>query len=416
MVLRRMPGAMKDAAVSNSVTSISLDAQAELIAMVKDAGVTVPGVLAVLKPGDDMGEGFVMEQIAGETLPHKILGQPQFSKAESVMARQCSRELAAIHSVATHNLPTEVEARQAGDLLAEQEATYREIGGEIPVFDWAFNELERTLPPTAAPQLVHGDFRMGNLMIDENGISAVLDWELAHLGDPLEDLAYLCTPSWRFGHYDKHVGGFAPLDEFLTEYETASGNAVDPARFHWWLLYNTLWWGVTCLRMGNSWREGTARSLERTIIGRRVSEVEIDLLLLMGRSDDRLDWEEPALLPTSGEIDYAEVLVALGEWSTGVIDQSKGHARFEARVARNAAGMAQRHAAWGTLFANRQSDRLTALGMDNATLCKRLRRGSADPHSNPLWQHLRLMALERLAIDQPKYAGLTAARKRWSIA
>lgn len=422
MVLRRLPDGMADRGDDEAaITAISLAAQAKLIAIAEQAGVTAPRVLGVLGDEDALGTGFVMARAEGETLPHKILGNSDFAEAEAGLSRACARELTLIHALPRDGLPGDIQTVTERQLLDQQEAAYREVDGAIPIFDHAFGWLERHLPPPAEPKLVHGDFRMGNLMIDSDGISAVLDWELAHFGDPLEDLAYLCTPSWRFGHYEKEAGGFDSAENLIAAYEAASGTTVDRARFDWWLVYNTLWWGVACLRMGHSYRDGSAHTLERTIIGRRVSEVEIDLVLqfeAMRDTESRpIEWAEPPLLPETGEVAYAEILNALIEWDREkVMPSLEGHPLFEARVANNALGIAQRAAAWGGIFAARQAQRLDALDIDHGALCKALRGGHRDLADDDLFDHLRLSALERLSIDQPKYGGLRVAKTRWRIA
>jgi hypothetical protein len=265
--------------------------------------------------------------------------------------------------------------------------------------------------------VLHGDFRMGNLVIDAEGIAAVLDWELAHLGDPAQDLAYLCTPSWRFGHYDKPVGGFATIEELLDAYARESGHVIEPARLHWWLVFSTLWWGMVCLAMGQMWRCGAERALERAVIGRRVSEVEVDLMLLFDQGAPAdLRWSTPPASAATGEIGYEELLQASGEWlNASVLPASAGHARFEARVAANALGITQRHAAWGAGFAREAAARLASLGHDEGSLCRALREGATGPADAAVWRHLRLRALERLAIDQPHYTGLRVARTRWLV-
>lgn len=419
MVLRRLPAGMDERGEeAGSVAAISLATQADLIELARRRGVTAPELLARLEEPDGLGKGFVMARAKGETLPHRILGNPDFAAAEARLAGQCAAELAAIHAIPISEAPADVRAIDAATLLAEQERAYREIGGAIPIYEYAFRWLAEAVPASAEPRLLHGDFRMGNLVIAREGISAVLDWELAHIGDPIEDLAYLCTPSWRFGHYEKEAGGFAGADDLIAAYEKASGARVDRDRFDWWLVYNTLWWGIACLRMGHSYRDGSARTLERTIIGRRASEVEIDLLLLfepMRDGDSRaLRWTEPALLPEQGEVGYAEILDALIEWNRDkIMPGQKSHALFEARVANNALGIAQRAAAWAARFANSSASRLDGLDRSHAGLCAALRDGMADIEDSQIWDHLRLSALERLAIDQPKYAGLCAAREKW---
>ncbi|NNC72895.1 MAG: phosphotransferase family protein [Sphingomonadaceae bacterium] len=419
MVLRRLPEEMAErGGDADPLTAISLETQAELIELARGRGVTAPEVLAVIEERNDFCKGFVMVRAVGETLPHKILGNPDFASAEARLTEQCARELAAIHAIDPADLPGEIKQVTPEMLLAEQEQSYREVEAAIPIYDYAFHWLESEIPTPAEPKLLHADYRMGNLMIDADGISAVLDWELAHLGDPMEDLSYICTPSWRFGHYEKTAGGFDSAENLIAAYEKASGSSVERSRFDWWLLYNTLWWGIACLRMGHSYRDGTAHTLERTIIGRRASEVEIDLLLqfeAMRKAENRaLDWAEPPLLPDSGEVGYAEIVNALIEWNKEkVMPGTEGHALFEARVANNALGIMQRQAAWGQKRQDAASERLAAIGTTHINLCAALRAGERDLDDDDLWNHLRLTALDRLSIDQPKYGGFRVAKERW---
>ncbi|GAB5488726.1 MAG: hypothetical protein Pars2KO_22960 [Parasphingorhabdus sp.] len=420
IVLRRLPDGIADnEAEAATVAAISLDAQADLIELARKAKVTAPEVLSKLKPEDGIGQGFLMARAVGETLPHKILGNPEFETAVGRLTEQCAAELSAIHAIDIATLPNEIQSVSAAGLLALQEQAYRDLKVEIPAYDYAFHWLEQNIPQLEDPKLLHADFRMGNLMIDRSGISAVLDWELAHLGDPMEDLTYLCTPSWRFGHYEKEAGGFDSAQNLINAYENASGTKIDEERFNWWLIYNTLWWGVACLRMGHSYRDGTVHVLERTIIGRRASEVEIDLLLQFGkmRSTENLElaWEQPALLPDDGEVEYSEILNALIEWNKEkVMPDTNGHALFEARVANNALGIAQRYSAWGLIYSERSTKRLANIGVSTSQLCAALRNGDKGIDDPVIWDHLRLTALERLSVDQPKYAGLRVALEKWS--
>ncbi|MFC4291430.1 phosphotransferase family protein [Sphingorhabdus arenilitoris] len=421
MVLRRLPeGLVSEQEDTAAISAISLDAQADLIEIARNAGVRAPQVLARLTDEDGMGQGFMMARVAGETLPQKILGNPDYAVAVSRLTSQCAHELAAIHAISIDLLPAEIQSIDTPDLLSFQEEAYRALQAAIPAYDYAFRWLEDNIPQAQEPKLLHADFRMGNFMIDKQGIGAVLDWELAHLGDPMQDLAYLCTPSWRFGYYDKEAGGFDSADNMIAAYEKASSTTVDRNRFNWWLVYNTLWWGVTCLRMGHSYRDGTVPILERTIIGRRASESEIDLLLQfehMGLAQGApVPFKTPPLLPEHGEVEYAEILNALIEWNKDkVMPSAKGHALFEARVANNALGIAQRHAAWGQQYAEQSGARLASMGISADAFCCALRGGSTAITDPEVWDHMRLTALERLSIDQPKYAGLKVALEKWTI-
>ena len=420
IVLRRLPDGIEgNAEEAATVSAISLDTQADLIEIAHKAGVTAPEVLGKLSSADGLGQGFLMAKAEGETLPHKILGNPDFAHAVSKLTDQCAKELAAIHAIEPTSLPQDIQPASAADLLEQQEQAYRDLRATIPAYDFAFHWLEANVPPPQEPKLLHADFRMGNLMIDQNGISAVLDWELAHLGDPMEDLTYLCTPSWRFGHYDKEAGGFDSAENLISAYEQATGHPVDRDRFNWWLIYNTLWWGVACLRMGHSYRDGTVHVLERTIIGRRASEVEIDLLLLFEQMNlvngPPVSFTQPTLLPEDGEVGYEEVLHALIEWNKEkIMPEANGHALFESRVANNALGIAQRNAAWSQTFAQNRRHRLAILGVSTSEFCAALRSGTKEINDPAVWDHLRMSALERISIDQPKYAGLHVGLKKWS--
>lgn len=417
-VLRRLPsGISRD---DEGLRGITLAMQADVIDLAVQAGVTAPIVRGRLLPEHGLGEGFIMERAEGETLPHKILGNPDFIEAEKLLTSECARELAKIHKMDASNLASPLEYFEPAQLIQLQKDKYDEIGGAIPIYEFAFHWLFENAPDSSAKRPVHGDFRMGNLMIMPEGLSAVLDWELTRLGDPVQDLAYLCTPSWRFGHYEKVAGGFDTADNFLSAYSAETGEEVDPERFGFWLVYSTLWWGVACMVMGEIWRSGGDRSLERTVIGRRVSEVEIDLALqfediLSSELCTSLNWTPPGEASSRGETGYGEVLTALSEWNTETVQpELTGHDKFQSRVAGNALGIIQRQQQWSSHFSAASERRLAHLGYDHGQLCTALSEGVLDITTPGLWDHLRLSALERLSIDQPKYAGLKVALKKWS--
>jgi aminoglycoside phosphotransferase (APT) family kinase protein len=258
-----------------------LDAEAVLMQLAFDAGVPSPKVLHVFRPDDDLGTGFIMQRVAGETIPRKILRDDEFADARPKLARQCGEILVGIHGLPAASLP-QLRRMNAAAEIAELQ---REIDGfdwPRPVFQLALRWLRDNDPgPSERVTLVHGDFRHGNLMIGRDGVRAVLDWELAHLGDPMEDLGWICVNSWRFGVIDKPVGGFGVYEELFSGYEAASGIAVDVARVKFWEVMGTLRWGVMCVGMMQRFRLGPDHSMERAMIGRRSSETEIDLLRLL---------------------------------------------------------------------------------------------------------------------------------------
>lgn len=250
-----------------------------------DGGIPVARVLLILDEADRIGEGYVSVLLEGETLGQRIVHSARFERARMRMAQQCGEILAGIHRLAPTGMPP-LPLRQAAESVKLLGLTHRSYGQSIPVFELAIQWLEDHLPPQGEVRLVHGDFRTGNLLVGEEGIVAVLDWEMAHLGDPMEDLGWLCVNSWRFGRIDRPVGGFGDRAALYQAYERASGVAVDPERVRFWQIFGSLQWGVVCQWFAFQAVSGELESLERAAIGRRMSETQIDLLDLLERKDD----------------------------------------------------------------------------------------------------------------------------------
>jgi aminoglycoside phosphotransferase (APT) family kinase protein len=217
-----------------------------------------------------------MERLEGETIPRRILRDDAYADARPRLAAQCGALLAALHRVPPDVVP---------DLeQTDQVAQYREVldlsGEAHPAFELAFRWLEANRPALGDPAIVHGDFRNGNLIIGADGVRAVLDWELVHVGDPMEDLGWLCVKAWRFGS-PLPVGGFGTYDQLIEAYEAAGGRAVDREVLRWWEVLGTLKWGIMCIMQAMSHTSGAVRSVELAAIGRRVCENELDLLDLL---------------------------------------------------------------------------------------------------------------------------------------
>jgi aminoglycoside phosphotransferase (APT) family kinase protein len=275
-ILRRAPPGY-GAAPSRAA---GLAAEALLMQLAHDAGVPSPRVLHVLQPHDGLGTGFIMQRVEGETIARKILRDETFAKARPHLARQLGKVAAGIHGLPLAKLP-KLRRMTAAKEISELERDYRSFDWPRPVFELALRWL-RDRDPGLSPEvtLVHGDFRHGNLIIGPDGLRAVLDWELAHIGDPMEDLGWVCVNSWRFGEIDKPVGGFGTREELFAGYE-AAGRRVDAERVKFWEVMGTLRWGVMCCGMMQRFRSGPEHSIERAMIGRRSSETEIDLLRLL---------------------------------------------------------------------------------------------------------------------------------------
>ena len=169
------------------------------------------------------------------------------------------------------------------------------MGEPHPALELGLRWLDQHRPPTGSEAVVHGDYRNGNFVVGRDGLRAVLDWELAHLGDSVEDLGWLCMRAWRFGE-DLPVGGFGTREDLLAGYEAEAGRRVDPDTLRWWEAMGTLKWGVICMLQARAHLDGQSRSVELAAIGRRVCETEHDLFLLL--PGGRPDFPEPEAAPS----------------------------------------------------------------------------------------------------------------------
>jgi aminoglycoside phosphotransferase (APT) family kinase protein len=275
LILRRAPGGERV-----SETAVGLELEARLIEAADAVGVPVPTVRHVLEPEDGLGRGFIMGFVEGETLGGRIAKSEALAPARPFLARQCGEILARIHTIDPAEFPM-LKRYTPAELVAQYKELYRATDWPRPVFELAFRWLEDNCPPPPEhPRLVHGDFRNGNLMIGPDGVRAVLDWEIAHVADPMEDLGWICTGAWRFGVIDKPVGGFGMREDLWAGYEAAGGAPVNRAHAKWWEVYGSMRWGVMCSGMTNTFRT-VDPNVERAVIARRSSENELDLMRLL---------------------------------------------------------------------------------------------------------------------------------------
>lgn len=259
----------------------SMELEARVQAVAEAAGTPVPHVLVADNSAAALGNPFLIcEEVEGEPIARRI--ERQLEKAGGQTARsellsQCATALAAIHRADADDPELATQ-----DQLAEWRSRLDAMGDTTATFEWAFRWLAANRPAPSPPHLVHGDYRMGNLIVDGSDLAAVLDWELVHVGEVYEDLAWFCIRAWRFGApADRAAGGLGSVEDFLCGYEQAGGTAVDRAAFHWWLVLATLRWGVICRYQAERHLSGQTRSVELAAIGRRVCETEWDVLNLL---------------------------------------------------------------------------------------------------------------------------------------
>jgi aminoglycoside phosphotransferase (APT) family kinase protein len=388
--------------------------EAALFGAAERCGVPVPRVVASGDDTDGLERAFlVIDFVDGETIPRRILRDDAFREARAAMAGQCGRILADVHRIP----PAEVPGLPTGDPLEQLRRQLAQLGQPHPAFELGLLWLDQTQPPRSAERVVHGDFRNGNLIVGADGIRAVLDWELAHLGDPIEDLGWLCVKAWRFGS-PHPVGGFGPIDELVRAYQEAGGGSVDEAELHWWIVFGTLRWGIICIAQTMTHLTGVVRSVELAAIGRRVCEVESDLLELLpwtasGPGAETVEPHESGdpsresarAGPPHDVPSAAQLLDAVHEFlESDVREATEGRVRFHARVAANVVAMVTRELELGSDQAVAHQRLLRSLGVSSEEeLALAIRSGTFDDRLGKVTDAVRSTVADKLAVAKPAY-------------
>ena len=401
----RLPGGMAD--------------EADLVQAAKRSGVPTPVVVASNRDSSDVGQSFfISEVVPGETIARRILRDDRFSGARAALPGQLGRALAALHTGVD---PSEVTWLEVTDEMAR----YREVADELdlvsPAFELGFRWLQANRPPAPPePRVVHGDFRLGNLIIDEDGLAAVIDWELGHLGDPMEDLGWVCVRAWRFGG-PAPVAGVGEYEEFFEAYEEASGTPVDRNTVRGWEALGTLKWGIMCGSQSNRHLSGDNVSVELVSIGPRVAEQEYDILRLIhptgptGPADAGIPVATAASpggndLATGaaegGGRPSAQHLIdaVRGYLLNDVSDATEGRTRFHALVASNALSTVGREIALSEGIAERRGHRLATLGFaSERALAAAIRSGELDDRIDEVTEAVQASVIDRLTVNNPKW-------------
>jgi aminoglycoside phosphotransferase (APT) family kinase protein len=313
------------------------------------AGLAVPELLLVSDESGIGPAGMVMRRVPGETIARRILRDAQYTRARGLLTGQLTEFAARLHALDA--------APPAADPVAELTAQLDDFGRPSEVFGQALDWLGAHPPPERQPVLVHGDFRLGNLIVGPEGLRAVLDWELTHAGNPAEDLGWLCVKAWRFGAA-MPVAGLGSREELLTAYRSAGGADIGLDELRWWEVLGTLRWGVICLTQADAHLSGAHRSVELAAIGRRVCEQEWDLLLMLDpAAAQRAAAARPRPAGTGlpspalhGRPTASELLEAVREFLLGsVMPGTEGQLSFHARVAANALAIVAREIELGGL-------------------------------------------------------------------
>ena len=286
MILRRPPSddPNLEATALMAKFAPARDVEGTLLTALEKAGLPVPPVRLILEPEDQLGRGFVMDLLPGAPMPHRILDDPDYKRACRHLPTEIARfraDLTQAKTVAKDLLPDQG--------IDEQLTLFRDIiealGVANPGLEYGMAWLADHRPKTGGRALVHGDFRLSNWLVTPDGLSAVIDWELAHIGDPLEDLGWLCIRSWRFSRPERPAAGLTDRQTLLRAYRAVGGGDVSLADLLFWEVLGNVKWSLICLVQGNRYLQGDDKSIELAAIGRRAEEPIYDMLKLLDGKD-----------------------------------------------------------------------------------------------------------------------------------
>jgi aminoglycoside phosphotransferase (APT) family kinase protein len=248
----------------------------------QEAGVLAPRPLWCSEDtGITGGAFFVMERLPGIAAGHKIARESNLVPDRQRLARELARNLARIHAVtpASMKLPF-LKTSLARDNIAHYRAYLDTLDESHPVLEWGLRWCENHSPLQEEITFIHRDYRTGNYLVADGRLSGILDWEFVGYGNPLEDVGWLFAKCWRFGQHHYPVGGVAHADDFLREYEAASGRAVDREDLLYWQVMAHVRWAVIALQQRERHRSGVERSLELALTGHILSDLELEILEL----------------------------------------------------------------------------------------------------------------------------------------
>ncbi len=419
LIMRRLPGNVQP---QSDGGSIGLDVEAALLDVAYRKDVLVPRVVYVLQSTDGLGTGYIMQRINGEALPFKLMSDKRFAKARERFAFDAGLQLARIHSIPLADLPASLDDHSGDALIHHLRKLLDKSVVASPVHELAFQWLKKNQYQSGRKVLVHGDYRNGNLLLDEESITAVLDWELAHIGDPVQDLGYLCSNVWRFNS-PLPVGGLGDYESLLDGYESVANWRPSIKEIKYWEVYGALLWGLTCSIMLSLYRSGKDTSIERAAVGRRITESEIDILLLIEDSvGDEVAPGKKSLIPDRDAVadttTKAEMIDAIRNLLRSEIAPTlEGFNNYQLKIAMNMLSILQRDLQAEPQLAALDSAIAQKLSLVESTPVKqqivdKLRENRINVDAE-LLGYLKQRALLEMEVNGPKYSSLNQAKDRW---
>ena len=241
-------------------------------------GLAVPEPVFEYDDADNMGHGFVTGFVSGETMPKKIIADPACADARTRLAGELGAFAARLNAIPLDEVAFLERIADSVDPVAAQRARYDFYNEPHPGIELGLRWLETHRPPVGKRVLIHGDFRNGNFMVTEKGLSAVLDWECSHIGSGIEDFGWIATRSWRFGS-KLPVGGFSEREPLYAGYVAAGGPPVDPDAVRYWEIFGLVRWAIINMMQAHGHVCGGRRSVVFAACGRNTSQIEYDLLM-----------------------------------------------------------------------------------------------------------------------------------------
>lgn len=267
--------------------TLSLASEFRLLQVAHAHGVRVPKPLHYF-PDLEGREAFLMERLNGESIGTRVVRRPEYAWAREKLPGTMAEELAKIHHIPLAEVAFLPSPGERAPYQVALDTAYRDLDAleePHPALEWGLLWL-REHPPRPRPTvLVHGDFRVGNLMVDEEDLVAVLDWEFAHLGDPREDLAWPLVRAWRFGQDQHRLGGVGEVRPFLERYNALTGLDIAEEELFWWEVLGNVRWGLGALQQARRHLRGEERSVELAVLGRLAAEMEYEVLHLLEGKD-----------------------------------------------------------------------------------------------------------------------------------
>jgi len=276
--------------------SLDRAGEARVIAAAYAAGVRTPEARWLGRDLTRAGShAYFLAWVDGEAIGRKVVKAEKFAAARLQLADQLAAELAKIHSITPQSHPdlfpvgvrpsdrdpaTLDPVRVILDDLGSSLDALTQLGRPRPALELALSWLRAHAPQQSEVTLVHGDFRVGNFMVTDGGLEALLDWEFARWGTPAEDLSWISLRDWRFGKLDLPVGGFSSRTPFYAAYERHSGRKLDRQELHYWEVLGNVRWAVGSLYQGRRYADGE-RDIELIAVAHRATEMEYEALRLI---------------------------------------------------------------------------------------------------------------------------------------